>query len=318
MGNIFLGNAVDRVGRFLSPDEWDGTENVSPDLYALKSTINGFDFPLSSLDAKPWQRRLIHELVASRRPEFGRQYTIHYGATGEVMPKFSNDEWAAGIQEAKKIDAEREPKLQRREASRRFIKKAILDGRLSFVLLPKRGGAFSPPQDRSWWNVKDHDRIFYWCQMNPQDPTGNGVGGDSFRYVFVDESELNAITAAPEKLHASNGEDTLSRRLQAPSDDNPTTIEDDGHLTMETTPAAAEVDTVIIPGADGFEFTATERDIHAAIQAVWQGGPTPSAKGQLQAAVDKYLKSTLQYTKTPDPRTYQRYFKKIGATFLDK
>ncbi|MBY3134810.1 hypothetical protein [Rhizobium laguerreae] len=319
MGYIFLGNAVDRVGRFLFPDSWDGTENVTPELFALATTINGVDYPLSSLDAKPRERRIIHELVALRRPEFRREYTIRYGPAGEVIPKLSSQEWAAGLQEAGKIDAERRPKLQRREACRRFIKKAILDGRLTFVLRPKRGGAFSRPQDRKWWNVEDHDRIFYWCQMDPQNATGNAVGGDRFQYVFVDETELNAIAPSPEQLNASDGEDGLSGSLQrAPSLDTSAVADQVSLKATENTSATPEGASVIISQDGGFEFTATERDIHAAIQLIWQGGPTPSAKGQLQAAVDKYLKSTLQYTKTPDPRTYQRYFKKIGATFLDK
>jgi hypothetical protein len=213
MGHVFLGNAVDQVGKFLFPHEWDGSENMTPELYSLKISANGADFRLPEPMAKPWQKRLVHELVANRRPELGRDYTVCYSRTGGGIPNFSQDEWTAGLEEAEKIDAERKPKLKRREAVHRFIKSAILDGSLRFVLLPKRGGAFSPPQERTWWNVKDVDRIFYWCQLNPKDPTGIGVGGDDFQYVFVDEHDLNKLLT-----HASSEGVTAAQRDHSAGD----------------------------------------------------------------------------------------------------
>ncbi|MBX4898593.1 hypothetical protein [Rhizobium bangladeshense] len=320
MGYVFLANAVHRIGKFLFPNDWDGSETYTPAPYRLWHVVGGTTWPIEPDEATMNQKLEVHGLLQKFRPEFKRDPDIKRGPFGPQMQAFTREEWRAGIEEAERINAENAPKLARKTEIRRFIKRAILDGRLTFVLRPKRGGAFSQPQDRSWWNVEDYDRIFYWCQMNPQDSTGIGVGGESFQYVFVGETELNAIAPSPELLSASAGEHSLPGSLHraAPTLHTSAVPDEVSVNATENISEAPARDRGIVSQDGGLEFTATERDIHAAIKAIWQGGPTPSAKGQLQSAVDKYLKSTLQYTKTPDPRTYQRYFKKIGAAFLDK
>ncbi|WP_460931368.1 hypothetical protein [Shinella zoogloeoides] len=91
-----------------------------------------------------------------------------------------------------------------------------------------------------------------------------------------------------------------------------------GHQPTDDQTIITEPDEAVVSEINGIRFTATERDIHNAVEAIWKGEPMPKAKMQFQAAVNKYLKDQLRYAKSPDPRTYQRYFKKLGATLADK
>lgn len=193
MGYVFLGNALNRVGKFLFPSEWDGSETRTSAPYVFWKVFNGENWRIAASEATKNQEVDIHRLLAARRPEFGRSSTIERGPFGPVVPDFSAEEWNAGIDEAERVNAERQPKLKRKAEAQLFIKSAILREALRYVLLPLKGGRFSEPQDRAWWNVRDHDRLFYWCQMNPKDPTGIGVGGDFFQHIFVDEKGLDEL-----------------------------------------------------------------------------------------------------------------------------
>lgn len=65
------------------------------------------------------------------------------------------------------------------------------------------------------------------------------------------------------------------------------------------------------PLVDGLRLSPMEQDIQEAIQSLWRNGQHPKVQAQLQAAVNDYLKRERHYKKAPDPKTYQRYFKKI-------
>ncbi|MHC2457682.1 hypothetical protein ACVMIX_004323 [Rhizobium leguminosarum] len=201
---------------------------------------------------------------------------------------------------------------------------AIARGDVGFALRPEKGGDFKPQKEaidprasaltafgRANWNVDDFTPLFKFAQMN--DGKYRVEQLPPLDWIYLERQSFERFIAGlvqelPDFDRREGEPFARSALIEA--------IENDSLPTEAQQIPGGDIGT--ISDTDGFSFTATERDIHAAIQAVWQGGPTPSAKGQLQAAVDKYLKSALQYTKTPDPRTYQRYFKKIGATFLDK
>ncbi|MGR9312163.1 hypothetical protein ACU8MX_22430 [Rhizobium leguminosarum] len=195
MGYVFLANAVHRLGKFLFPDDWDGSETYTDAPYQFWLVVNGTTWPIEPEEATKNQKVDVHRLLLKFRPEFKRDPDIKRGPFGPEVQAFTREEWGAGIEEAKRINAENASKLRRKHEVRRFIKEAVLDESLRFVLLPVRGGAFSKPQDRTWWNRKDHDNIFVWCQINPKQPLGIGVGGDDFQYVFVDETDLEHITS---------------------------------------------------------------------------------------------------------------------------
>lgn len=200
---------------------------------------------------------------------------------------------------------------------------AIARGDVAFALRPEKGGDFKPQKEavdprasaliafgRANWNVDDFTSLFKFAQMSDGKYRVEQV--PPLDWIYLERQSFERfIAGSAQKIPNSD------RHEGEPSFDDPLVIGNDS-LPTEALQDTAGGESGAIPDTDGFEFTATERDIHSAIQAVWPGGATPSAKGQLQATVDKYLKSTLQYTKTPHPRTYQRYFKKIGATFLDK
>ncbi|WP_157700382.1 hypothetical protein [Rhizobium etli] len=105
--------------------------------------------------------------------------------------ELTDQSWEAGVEVAKRENERRQAALDRYDGAQKFLKEAMRDGKLKFVLLPLRGGQFSQPMPANWWNVKDASNRFFNCKMDPQQPFSAYVGGD--RLIFVNGEELDAL-----------------------------------------------------------------------------------------------------------------------------
>ncbi|MGO6982805.1 hypothetical protein [Rhizobium leguminosarum] len=214
-GYVFLARALQTAGKALYPVEWTGREPLTRE-------------PLHDLWFQVGERKLLQprsSVSGSSVVEVRHLLSIHAPekleeqpstspdvqplriardawkpASGHRMPRMelTDQSWRDGVEVAARENERRQAALDRYATAQKFLKEAMRDGKLKFVLLPLRGGhQFSPPMPAYWWHVKDVSNRFYRCQMDPERPDSPNVGGD--RWIFVDGEELNALlkVAAP-------------------------------------------------------------------------------------------------------------------------
>lgn len=216
-GYVFLPRALKAAGKALYPAEWTGTEPLTREpLLDLWFDAGGMKFlqPRSSVSRSSVEevRRLllIHApekleeqpstSAASLQPLRTARDASRGPATVYRTPRMelTNQSWRDGVEVAARENERRQAALDRYATAQKFLKEAMRDGKLKFVLLPLRGAhEFSPPMPAHWWNVKDVSTRFYNCRMDPQRPDSPNVAGD--RLIFVDGAELDALlkSAAP-------------------------------------------------------------------------------------------------------------------------
>jgi hypothetical protein len=183
---VFLARAIIEVGECLHGEKWTGEEPTTPVDPALS--------PYRS-SAAQWHQTLMHDLLRKHRPEFKRK-PIGHGYFGWEVPPFTDDEWGAALVIASRIAEERRPKLTRFANTQWSLRDALAEGLLISALRPTSGGAFSAPLPPAVWNTERLSHRFFFCQMNPRDPFGAGVAGDSYQYVFVSRPTLDRYLAA--------------------------------------------------------------------------------------------------------------------------
>jgi len=216
-GYVFLGRALKAAGKALYPEEWTGREPITRepirDLW-LDHPGGKLLQPRSHVSASSAAevRRLlsIHapEKIEEQQPSAsGRQplRTVRDFTRGNVTTymeprlELTDKSWKDGVEVAARENERRKAALDRYAAAQKFLKEGMRDGRLSFVLLPLRGGhQFSPPMPAYWWNVKEVSNRFYNCQMDPERPDSPNVGGN--RWIFVDGEELDVLLKAATPL----------------------------------------------------------------------------------------------------------------------
>lgn len=193
-GYVFLARALHEVGRALFDNAWTGAEPIAPeplDLPCLVLPDGTMMHLLSQERANQWQKMQIHDLLSSHRPDFDRG-PMEFGPFGL---EFSDHEWTAGLEVAREVDIERRKVKQRYSEVVARIVEALRDGSLISALRPLSGGRISEPLDAHVWNTEKTENRFYWCQMNPLNPFGIGVGGDAYQFIFVSRQSLDNMLA---------------------------------------------------------------------------------------------------------------------------
>ncbi|WET74097.1 hypothetical protein [Rhizobium croatiense] len=210
-GYVFLARALKAAGQALYPAEWTGREPLTPEpLLDLWLDIGGMKLLQTPDMVRQSTRDEVRRLLSIHAPEkldiqesWERQpaplRTVRdaWKDTTEQRLKsnFTSQSWKDGADVVKLENERRQAALDRYAATQKFLKEAIRDGKLKFVLLPLRGGRpFSPPMPAEWWHVKDASNRFYNCRMDPERPVSPNVGGD--RWIFVDGEELDALLRA--------------------------------------------------------------------------------------------------------------------------
>ncbi|TCB05134.1 hypothetical protein E0H93_17580 [Rhizobium leguminosarum bv. viciae] len=210
-GYVFLARALKAAGKALYPAEWTGTEPLTREpLSDLWFVVGGRKFPQprSSVSgpsvAEVRRLLLIHapekleEQLSTNARRLQPLRTARDASRGSAAVygtprmELTDQSWTDGVEVAAHENERRQAALDRYAGAQKFLKDAIRDGKLKFVLLPLRGGQpFSPPMPAEWWNVKDVSNRFYKCQMDPGKPDSPHIGGD--RWIFVDGGDLEKL-----------------------------------------------------------------------------------------------------------------------------
>jgi hypothetical protein len=213
-GYVFLGRALKAVGKALYPTEWTGKEPTTReplrDLWfdAGRKLLQPRSRVSQSSAAEVRRLLSIHapekvEEQQSSAPEIQPLRTVRDAVRGPATAyttrrmELTDRSWKDGVEVAALENERRQAALDRYVGAQKFLRDAMRDGKLKFVLLPPHGGEFSAAMPAYWWNVKDASNRFYNCRMDPQRPNSPNVGGD--RLIFVDGDGLDALlkTAAP-------------------------------------------------------------------------------------------------------------------------
>ncbi|WEK50984.1 MAG: hypothetical protein P0Y66_02595 [Candidatus Kaistia colombiensis] len=194
LGFLFLGRAIDRVGRAEFGDKWNGEELVAdashivPDSwadasFATKRYVNeslGAHFH----DYKPGVERWV--VVQNASPNYRKQ-TIYIGA----------EDWARG---AKLLDAQSRKvaaQILRRQAVEQIIAAKLAAGEFRAAARPVRGGELSPVPAAAWHTEMWRQR-FDFCQMRLDKPFAPGSCGDRsaqdpYHLIFLSDADLTAF-----------------------------------------------------------------------------------------------------------------------------
>jgi hypothetical protein len=173
--NVFLGRAIDRIGRTMFGAEWRGVFDI-----VAKPTD---PIPLYKAHALPWQIKHAFELYLRHRPEPPLD-------AFSVKRKTLNDkEWQVARDLIRKLNNDVRPFLERYNSVERAIIVGAEEGRLVTTLMPTAGGQFTEAPTW-WWNSETISNRFDMCQMNPSDPFGRGFAGDGYCWIFVTQESL--------------------------------------------------------------------------------------------------------------------------------
>ncbi|WP_143541343.1 hypothetical protein [Rhizobium anhuiense] len=217
-GYVFLARALKAAGKALYPAEWTGTEPLTREpLSDLWFVVGGRKFlqPRSSVSGPSVDevRRLLlihapeklQEQLSTNAPRLQPLRTARDASRGAATVygtprmELTDQSWIDGVEVAARENERRQAALDRYAGAQKFLKDAIRDGKLKFVLLPLRGAQpFTPPMPAIWWNVKDVSNRFYKCQMDPGKPDSPHIGGD--RWIFVDGGDLDVLLKAATPL----------------------------------------------------------------------------------------------------------------------
>jgi hypothetical protein len=169
---VFLGNALNVVGRAMFGEAWTGYESSVDMLLKPLPLIPGFASRSERLHASSMVS--VIEGNKKRPPSFDGDL-VEYGP------------W----REARELRAENLQQLQPIRDRLREVKSAIhaslRDGELEYYLLPLLGGVFEQGAAKENWNAAAGvvEQRFYMCQMHPAKPFQIGVTGGGYNWIFV-------------------------------------------------------------------------------------------------------------------------------------
>ncbi|NEI66875.1 hypothetical protein [Rhizobium leguminosarum] len=208
-GYVFLARALRDAGAALYPD-WEDRDPLTPQPLDLWHEIGGGRLLKPQKDVGNATKDAVRKLLAAQAPE---KLSFVDSADPEPQPlrtaidswrphvplkKFiqilSPEAWRAGAEIAKLENDRRRAAVDRFIGAQNFLKTAMRDGKLTFVLLPPEGGRFSDPMPAHWWNVKDTTSRFRMCRMSVSGPSnGTAFAGAGFHDIFVSETELTTL-----------------------------------------------------------------------------------------------------------------------------
>ena len=152
-GAVFLARAANEVGQAMYPKDWTGREAVTPEPYGVWiSWPPGSDgTPAPQKHQATWLVRRVRGLLVKHQPD------LLIPAPGEIRRQLSltPEQWSAGCEIARTLDAEQRPARMRFAAVLRKVRDALADGHLISILRDPKGGSYSPPVSADLWNIED-------------------------------------------------------------------------------------------------------------------------------------------------------------------
>ena len=183
--NVFLCRAVLQTMKALYPDKWTNTEHK----VTLVSKLPRHPFGLRDGELRNVYFKLKHLKSELNLPILTD--TIHHLA----KPQFTDEQWSAAVELYDKLNAETKGPYERFKAAKSKLFEALADGTVKSCLRPQHGGEFSNFCPVAWWNTERWGNRFFWGQMNPGDPFGNGIGGENYKWIFIDKATLETFLA---------------------------------------------------------------------------------------------------------------------------
>jgi hypothetical protein len=178
---VFLGRAVQAMGKSMFGDDWTGDE-PSRDLMKELPV-----FPEKS----GWRAYLVNDLLVKHHPEFNRQPRRRMQQSFE----FTGKEWMTAVMIVKKHNEGQWPGVRRFiEVQDRIMK--LAEAGLLITAIREKSGGDPKPISREWWNSERIRDRFDLCQLRPDDRYGLGIGSDPHQWIFVTRESL--MSCAPE------------------------------------------------------------------------------------------------------------------------
>jgi hypothetical protein len=164
--DVFLGRAIDRIGKAMFGSEWDGKE-----VYTEVSDI-------------------IPNLITKKSPNYRQFERIARGILKHHDGELTAEQWdeARGLHKARMAD--RTVSVKRRQAVCDAIAAGCQADVLQTSYRPIPGGVFTPIPS-VWWNTVRTAQRFFYCQIKPQDPFAVGLAGEGYCWIFVTTESLD-------------------------------------------------------------------------------------------------------------------------------
>lgn len=247
-GFVFLGRALHVVGSALYGDAWTRGEPLTPRLFDLWLEVGGQKYLKSRTSVAASIQNELVKLLKEHSPENvileseelapGLQplTTVHSLSRTTFAPRPSTrisslvmtaETWLSAAKIAEEENARRNAANERLAGAQDFLKVAMRDGKLRYVLLPLVGGRFSELMPPEWWNRKSPSQIFSECRMDPENPMW--ANRTNSQHVFVDEIGLRILTTPPDEgfdLPDFGMRDFSDRPVPRPTDFDVMEIED--------------------------------------------------------------------------------------------
>jgi hypothetical protein len=188
---VFLGRAVNRLGRALFGEEWTGEEPIAETFFYLRIATD---------------QRATNNFIARHLPQFGRKEyrgSMAPPPTGYDghSPKFKFSE--GELQEMELFIERHNETVPPAKERFKKVQNAIADyavGRnLETSFRPFAGGDFSPIP-ASWWNTERLAQRFAFCSLDPDKPFKEGgtawifVARDDFEEILLRDASTGGIT----------------------------------------------------------------------------------------------------------------------------
>jgi len=178
-GKMFLGNAMQVLGKALFPSEWTGYELAAGSLPQPPQSGPAFSRSHSTT-ARP------SPAPAPKVPEWIKGLA----ATDEG----AKSNRAIGIAEVRALLA---PAIDRQKRVIELMRVGFRDGLISAIPLPRQGGDFLPALDRSSWLTPHADRRLRSCLINPSPSLIFDDKAPLTHWIYVPASQVYALAGRP-------------------------------------------------------------------------------------------------------------------------
>jgi hypothetical protein len=186
-GWTFLARAHNQIGKTLFDEHWTGKEPIERKPPLL-------DYCISD---KYWQKIYAHTLLKKHRKDLKRK-PLKFRSQGYIVPAFTQTQWDAAKELARKLHNEGKPAQERLHSVRNEI---AVQCELEMLQSGSRaidGGAIEP-MPPELWNGERLTPRFERCQINLKEPFGLGIAGKEIRWIFITTESLNAFLKSLEK-----------------------------------------------------------------------------------------------------------------------
>jgi hypothetical protein len=182
-GWSFLARAHNQIGNALF-DDWTGKEPIEMQPPLL-------DYRISD---QHWQKTYAHALLKKYRKDLKRK-PLKFLSRGYIVPAFTQRQWDAAKELARKLHNEGKPAQERLHSVRNEIAVQCESAVLRSGSRAIDGGAIEamPPE---YWNGERLTPRFERCQINLKEPFGLGTVAKEFRWIFIATDSLESFLKA--------------------------------------------------------------------------------------------------------------------------